>query len=776
MIFKLARRVLRVAALALLLTAVRSVAADGPPRFDLDAARSTLNSIESALKSDNLADAELQRLRGENDALGVALSAAVADMAPKLAASEKRLAELTPKSKDAAPANDLASAELDAEKKKHDELDAKLRAARAVLLEINDNSTLIGEKRRALFARQTFERSFSLFDPRLWINAIQEVPADVRVMRARIGGWADNLRARVTWAQALGLAGVVLALALVVVPVQLVASRVIYRDPSAQPSRLRRALAAAWTILVLAVLPLLGLGVVSFALDTFKISEPRMQGVVDAVFDAVRILVIVNAVGQGMLSPRSAPWRMIGFSDPSAAIIFRAAMTIAAIWAAERLVEPAADAVASLNIAVAARALGSALVALTVGHALRRLAGRLEGPPGSAHDAWAPSRTLVWAAALLVFAAAALGYVALATFLVNQALSLTILASLLYLFDVIVHDGAEALLRPDAPIGSRLFSLLGLKRNTLAQIAVIIQGAARVVIAVVAAAALLKPLGLQSQDMLSILRAAYFGFAVAGVTLSLSSMIAAAAVFLVVVFATRAVQKWLDGSLLPKTSLDAGASHSITTILGYLGFVVAVALAGAQVGLDAQKLAIVAGALSVGIGFGLQGIANNFVSGLILLWERGIRVGDWIVVGADQGTVRRINARSTEIDTFDRGTLIVPNSNLVTGVVKNWVLSDRVGQIIITINVAYESDVEEVRDILLAVAKAHDVLAIPAPAVRFAEFGEWALKFNLICFVDDIGNADRTRSDMNFDILRRMREANIRVPYPQFGQLRPGAK
>jgi len=776
MILKFALHVLRLTVLALLLTAARGLAADAPPPFDLEAARATLNSIESALKSDNVADAELQRLRGESDALGVALSAAVADMAPKLAASDKRLSELTPKSKDAAPVNDAASAELEAEKKKHDELDAKLRAARAMLLEINDNSTLIGAKRRELFARQTFERSFSLFDPRLWIDAIQELPADVRVMRALIGGWADGLRARVTWAQALELAGVALALALVAVPIQLFASRVIYRDPSAQPNRLRRALAAAWTILVLGVLPLLGLGFLAYALEAFQISELRIRGVVDALFDAVRILVIVNAVGQGMMSPRSAPWRMVGFSDHSAVIVFRAAMTIAAIWAAERLVEPAADVVASLNIAVAARALGSALVALTVGHALRRLAGRLDGSPGSARDAWAPSRTLVWAAALVVFGAAALGYVALATFLFNQALSLTILASLLYLFDVIVHDGAEALLRPDATIGGRLFTLLGLKRNTLAQIAVIIQGAARVVIAVVAAAALLKPLGLQSQDMLSILRAAYFGFAVAGVTLSLSSMIGAAAVFFVVVFTTRAVQRWLDGSLLPKTSLNAGASHSITTIFGYAGLVLAILLAGAQVGLDMEKLAIVAGALSVGIGFGLQGIANNFVSGLILLWERSIRVGDWIVVGAEQGTVRRINARATEIETFDRGMLIVPNSNLVSGVVKNWVLSDRVGQVVISINVAYESDVEEVRDILLASVKAHDVLAIPAPTVQFAAFGEWALKFNLICFVDDIGSADRTRSDMSFDILRRMREANIRVPYPQFGQLRPGVK
>ncbi len=119
--------------------------------------------------------------------------------------------------------------------------------------------------------------------------------------------------------------------------------------------------------------------------------------------------------------------------------------------------------------------------------------------------------------------------------------------------------------------------------------------------------------------------------------------------------------------------------------------VVALLLGGARLGLDLQKFAIVAGALSVGIGFGLQSIANNFVSGLILLWERGIRVGDWVVVGTEQGFVRRINARATEIETFDRSTLIVPNSTLVSGTVKNWMYNDRVARIIVPINVDFKT-------------------------------------------------------------------------------------
>jgi potassium-dependent mechanosensitive channel len=567
----------------------------------------------------------------------------------------------------------------------------------------------------------------------------------------------------------IGMAAIVIALALAAAPLGWLVGRFVYRDLGDKtPSRLRRALAAAWVFVIYAALPLLGLGVLAGALDSFNLSDPSMQGVIDAALEAARVLIAVNALARGMLAPGLGVWRLVPISDRSASILYRAAMAIAAIWAAERLIEPAADAVASLNIAVAGRAVGATLASIVIAYTLRRLraqpARAAGSPPG---DAWTPARTLAWAFAFVILAAALTGYIAFATFLINQAIYLTVLAALLYLVDCIVQDGTEALLKPEAPVGAGLMAMVGLRRNALAQIAVVLQGVARLAVAVIAIAAVLEPWGVQSRDMFSALRAAYFGFSVGGVTLSLSSMIGAVAVFGVVLFLTRMVQDWLGSRLLPQTRLDAGVRNSVRTIFGYAGAIVAVLLAGAQIGLDVQKLALIAGGLSVGIGFGLQTIANNFVSGLILLWERGIRVGDWVVVGTEQGFVRAINARATEIETFDRGTLIVPNSNLVTGVVKNWVHNDRVGRIIVSVNVAYESDVEQARDMLIDAARAQDqVLKIPAPTVLFAEFGDWALKLELVCFVDDIEFAERTRSDINFDILRRMQEAGLRIPYP----------
>lgn len=773
-------RIVGLFALVLALTALgRADAADTGP-LDLETTRSALAAIENALKNPNLTEVELQRLRGDNDTIGLALQAAVSEMTPILAASENRLRELTPKSKEPRPAATnsaaAAAAELASEQKKHDTLDANLRAARAMLLSADDIAARIGARRRDIFARETFARSSSVFDPQLWLSVGREAPIDLRLTTVALAGWLVSVGERMTRSQLLGAVAVVGLMALLSLPVLWFARRAVYRDPAeGSPSRLRRAVAAVWTFFVHAFPPLFALWALGLMLNAFEPSDNRVRSALDAAFDGVRLAAVLNALGRGLLAPNARRWRLINIDDRSASLIFRGGMAIAAIWTVERIL---ADSVGSLNFAVAARALGATLIALTAAGTLRQLnRPPAAGADTTSHDALAPARTMGWLLAAVVFAATAAGYIAFSNFLVNQALFLSILASVLFLVDVVVREGTNGLLRSNSALGARVLVIFGLRRNVLALIVVVGQGLVRLLIVVVAAAAVLGPWGVQSQDWLSSLRAAYFGFSIGGVTLSLSSILAAAAVFAVAAFATKLVERWLSGRLLPHSRLDASVQNSVSTIFGYVGMIVAILLAGAQVGLDFQKLAIIAGALSVGIGFGLQSIALNFVSGLILLWERGIRVGDRVAVGAEEGFVRRINARATEIETFDRATLIVPNSNLVTGIVKNWVYPDRIGQILISINVAYESDAELVRDILIGVTKAQDlVVKVPAPSVTFAEFGEYALKFSLVCFVNDLDTADRVRSEMNFDILRRLREANVRIPYPRFGPLRPGAE
>jgi len=268
----------------------------------------------------------------------------------------------------------------------------------------------------------------------------------------------------------------------------------------------------------------------------------------------------------------------------------------------------------------------------------------------------------------------------------------------------------------------------------------------------------LAPWGVQSADVPSDFRTAFFGFKVGDVTISLASIIMSVAIFGLSYAAILTVQRWFNTQLLPHFSLDSGLNNSIKTSLGYIGFVVAAGLALSYLGLNVEKLALVAGALSVGIGFGLQSIVNNFLSGLILLWERAVRVGDWIVVGADQGFVRKINVRSTEIETFDLAQVIIPNSSLITGVVKNLVRNDRTGRLVIPLTVAGTADPERVREVLIAVAKTHElVLKMPAPQILFTGMSASALDFELRAYVADVEKMFRVRSDLHFEIFKRFK-------------------
>ena len=225
----------------------------------------------------------------------------------------------------------------------------------------------------------------------------------------------------------------------------------------------------------------------------------------------------------------------------------------------------------------------------------------------------------------------------------------------------------------------------------------------------------------------------------------------------------------LSRGLVEDTALDAGARQATITILSYLGFAAAALLALHIMGINLKSLAVVAGALSVGIGFGLQNIVSNFVSGLILLFERPIKVGDWIVVGETEGYVRKFTVRSTEIQTFDRAEVIVPNADLITQAVINKTRYNPVARIDVPVGVAYGSDVELVRELLLEVGNNHDAVLKDAsfPQVLFRGFGDSSLDFELRCLIRDVDQKLIVTSDLNFAIDRVFREHAIEIPFPQ---------
>ncbi|WP_300673767.1 mechanosensitive ion channel domain-containing protein [Desulfoluna sp.] len=262
------------------------------------------------------------------------------------------------------------------------------------------------------------------------------------------------------------------------------------------------------------------------------------------------------------------------------------------------------------------------------------------------------------------------------------------------------------------------------------------------------------------------------GFRVGSLLIVPSRLLMAVFLFFLILNISRWLKRQMGEKWLTHTNLDKGAKQSIVTLTGYVltGFALFYSLSIA--GLEFKNLAIIAGALSVGIGFGLQNIVNNFVSGLILLFERPVRPGDWVVVGETEGYVKRVSIRFTHIQTFDRADVLVPNSDLISNQVTNWMLGDPFGRIIVQVGVAYGTDTHKVHDMLIHIAEEHPMVLtngrlVPKPKVLFKAFGESSLDFELRCHIRDIDHRMTVKSELLFAIDDAFRKEKIEIPFPQ---------
>ncbi len=503
-------------------------------------------------------------------------------------------------------------------------------------------------------------------------------------------------------------------------------------------------------------------------------------GSVDSV--AVRLLAAIAGaiLGPGilraMVAPRDPAMRLLAVGDPAARTIHRTGTAMLLSYAANLVFSEFAI------MAQFRAAIGEAATILAVLACCALLAGALARlahaePPDEAEVAAMPAASpvgllgglapLAWAVTAAAFACALLGLTALGAFLIGRLLVTGILVALGW----IVLIGVDALsVAPEdvarSPRLSRLCRTFTLRPGTLALGSIVVSGLLHAVVVGAMVFVVIGPWSLAHGE-LNPFQDAFLGTTVADLRGWLGAAGLALFAFAAGLLATRLATGWLDRRFLPHTRLDAGARYSVITVVGYGGLALTLVVALGQLGVNPQSLTVIAGALSVGIGFGLQSIVSNFVSGLIVLAERPIRVGDLVTVKGEEGRVKKISVRSTLIATGDRTDLVVPNTDLITSIVRNKTLTDDTQRLRVPLILDKETDIAVLHEILLKVVERHpNVAAHPAPSALLMRIGEHGLEYEVRCFLVDLAASDATRSELNTIWLTLFRRAGIKLGGP----------
>ncbi|TIR00906.1 mechanosensitive ion channel family protein [Mesorhizobium sp.] len=541
--------------------------------------------------------------------------------------------------------------------------------------------------------------------------------------------------------------------------------RIFEADASVEePSYLSRLSVAFWSTL----LPTVALGAflasTVFFFNYYNVLRGDIGEFLNALLSVVAVAFCVNRLTNAALEPRLPNWRLIRVATGPARWLVRLATAMAVVLGFNYFLSVVNEKMGSpLSLTIA-----RSFVATVIVGVILILMGVLK--PFRAKDgSWRPwpawLRFIAIGLGVSTIAAALLGYIGLALFVSIQVVvtGTTLITAYIGFLSAraIGEEGGFA----DTSVGRWLSANSSYEDTALDQLGLVVSIAINLMIVLVFLPLILLMWGFQPGDIETWAFKLATGVTIGSVTISVLGILTGIVVFAIGYFLTRWFQGWLDGSVMARGKVDTGVRNSIRLAVGYAGVALAALVGISAAGIDLSNLALVAGALSLGIGFGLQNVVSNFVSGLILLAERPFKVGDWIVAGDISGTVRKISVRATEIETFQRQSVILPNSNLINNAVGNWTHRNKLGRVDIKVGVAYGSDVKRVHAILLGIARAHPmVLKNPEPFVLFANFGPAALEFEIRVFVADVLNGSIVQNDIRFAIFDIFEDEHIEIP------------
>lgn len=541
--------------------------------------------------------------------------------------------------------------------------------------------------------------------------------------------------------------------------------------------RLRRSFLAAATVLTT-------LGAVVLAFNFLNLAFTRNEDVVEDVRVFADKLVglsifcgLIAGLGRAFLSTRRPTWRLPQISDEVALALKPYPPLTAALVFIFQMVE---NFNSSANTSVAMSIFANGMTALLIGATALSISARTnlvrrrmiqEG-----HQPEVKSTlvgliqlvlTLIGCAIML---ALVIGYITLARFLAYELIWMGIVFGLFYIFSQLIADGCESLFSTNNASGRQLQSSLNIDERHLGQVSVLLSALGKTVLLLAAVMALLNGTLGSATPVELVQKSIEFwsGKGLDSMDIVPVHLLNALVCLVVGIWALRSIRRWLDNDFLPKTTMDRGMRVSLITLFSNVGFVLLILMTLSIMGLQWNKLAWIVSALSVGIGFGLQEIVKNFISGLILLTERPVKVGDLVSISGIEGDIRRINVRATEIQLSDKSTVIVPNSQLISQNVRNATMGNAQGVATITLTFPLDIDPQHVRQLLLDVYSQNErILETPEPSVSFKDLTATGIVLAVTGNVASPRQVSGAKSDLLFDILTRLRKEGVKLSAPQ---------
>ena len=738
-----------------------------------------LERMAKALARKGIREQDFEQLH--NDAQTVQDNASVLPkkISPSLKSLRERFLQLGPlPGKDQPPESEAIANKREMLSKEIAEADGTIKAAQLVIIKARQIRDQIVEARRSRFVKSVTSKSYSIFNPELWKPFRKDAAffgKGFRILGSNI--LSANINKSNSSKDNTGIIiGSLLVITIILILGWKSLARVKIELGNIETDRSLRAVNALLHIVEYGFIPAAFVMGFLAIFNVFELLSGNSFFFVNGVAFALAIAIMVRAIAYSFIRPSDSELRIADLSDQASRRISKVLSAAIIVFVISWFTYDAGRAmVSSLEFGIVIKALFALATALLAAIALRMI--NLDRREEDVQDSgagmsillnWTVLRTAISFGVLTILVSLLMGYIALAEFAANQIILSSAILALLWLVLRIIDDIVVGCFQTSHTFNQSISTYLGWKRKFTEQVGVVLTGLLRLSVIIFALLGLLIPWGYRARDWVEWISAAFFGFKIGDITISLAVILSAMVVFFVGVIITRSMRRWLSVRFLPTTRLDAGIQNSISTVFGYVGITTAAAVTVSYAGFDLTSLAFVAGALSVGIGFGLQSVVSNFVSGLILLVERPIKAGDWVVTSGGEGTVQKISVRSTEIQTFDRSTVILPNSTLITDSVINWNHKSSMGRIKLAIGVGYDSDPQRVREILFECAKANEgILESPGPIVYFMEFGASSLDFELRCYLADVGNGMSVKSDLRYAIFAALNKEGISIPFPQ---------